>query len=391
MARPALVFVPVLAVALAADLSAQGVLPLNGSYAFASLRADVSCNGLPLGGVSSDRGTGTFLPGGTFSYSGQEDEACGGTLATRPVTEAGTYVVTKEGNLLLDLAPAMPGTDIEEFSITPDGSLFVATRLLPDPEGYLSVGVRLSAGQTNGSLAGTYALVRLELGGTASGLGGASDLGDVVFDGVGAYSGSLARRTVTPVGTTATTTMAMNGTYAVQPDGRITLAADLAGAMTADGSFFYALDADGDTKGLVLGVRRGVALTSAAISRGLWGVAISGAVPSTFPEVFTVGLIGGFTPTSNTTGTLAFGRVEIATDPTGTSSSTGSGLFGYTLSPSGSVDLTGPPGPPIPLRVDDGGKILILRDPEPAVLSIGVGIQRCPPSTTASARRARAA
>jgi len=372
MSRLALLSLPCLCAAVAA----QGVLPLTGNYAFGSLRVELNCPSFPGGGVSTDRGIATFQSGGAFSFVGTGHEVCGGAVSTAPIAEAGRYAVDKGGFVELDLNPSAPGTDTETFLLSPDGGLLVATRSELGPEAYLSVAVELSSGQSASSLNAAYFVVRLELDGTAAGVAGASALGDVVFDGAGSYSGSLSRQAVNAAGVSSTSTVPANGSYSVQPDGRLVLATNVEGAVSADGALFFAVDFDGASNALILGVRRGTGISSGAIV-GDWGAAVLAVLPSTFPELVTNVITGEFVAAAPTTGFFNFDNLEFATDPSGTSSGTYSASLNYLLSNNGDVSLTDA-FTVVPGAFGIGGDVLLLRPSEPDETSLGIGVRLCP-------------
>lgn len=360
--------------AFCSGLQAQGVLSLSGSYAFGSIRTELGCPSPPGGGAVTDRGVGSFGPLGAFSFSGTEHEVCGGVVGSRAISEAGRYRVAKNGRLDIDVNPAMPGTDVVSFHVSPDGGVFLGTRDEPEPEGALSVGVRLSSGQSNALLSGRYTLARLEVDGTVSGIAAASGLGQVTFDGTGAYAGSWMRSAVTVAGATSSAVQVLSGGYTVQPDGRLSLAASYEGAVADGGDMFFAVEFGGTSNALVVGVREGAPLGSDIA--GDWAVALLVVLPSAFAEIVTNRITGSFVPGGPVIGTFDFDNYEVQTDPSGTTAQQLSASAPYRLGAGGSLSVGGPP--PTPGAFDAGARSLVLGPSAPDEATLGIGLRLCP-------------
>ena len=130
-------------------------------------------------------------------------------------------------------------------------------------ESSLGIALPVSTQADDTLLAGTYHLLtkRLELVpepvNNVRELHTATVLGSAVFDGMGAFTFSALEAAWDPHGGRSTANVAGQGTYAVQPDGSLSIGPDTEGAVSEDGSvFFLVTRGPGMFIELILGARR---------------------------------------------------------------------------------------------------------------------------------------
>ncbi len=233
--------------------TAQGALALDGNYGFGSLSARHGSN---CGGsssftvVTSERGSLTFFPDGTYSVSATEHNVCEtGASLTAADAGFGTYAADGEGRVTLD-----GGTpDEAHLVLRPDLDAAFASGDSAEQGPLLSIAIRLSSGLDAAVLNGAYHFGRL--GFTNDGTGTRGDVwnGTMTFDGAGAVDVDFLSKSVAADGTTTVQNPAFSGGYSVAPNGLLALGG-MKGTVSSDGGVFFLVDASGQDVALFVGV-----------------------------------------------------------------------------------------------------------------------------------------
>ena len=368
--------------ALSSAASGQGAYPLSGDWRFGSIvtrQAPLTC-GTPGPGLTVEEGTLTMAPTGTFTLTATVVEICaGGTPLPGTDSDSGSYETSTNNMVVLDMDPQNPGTDTETILLRGNGLLGITSADAPSGEGRIKVAFKLSSGQSNGSLNGSYHVVRIEES-TFGGLSAASDFGVITFDGAGAWSENGWRHSVSVTGLTTDAPYSRNGVYTILPDGTLFAGNLGAGAISADGEAFFWVDSSAPDVGITVGVR---AMTPIAFStfEGEWGFAgldLQTASGPGFPIFQT--RLGTFStvPQTPATGGYAGMALELLTDPLGTSSQIAPLTGSWTLGAAGNLGLleagqtaamSGALGP--------AGTFMIARDVRAGHVGIMLGIKEC--------------
>ncbi len=226
-------------------LPAQGVLPLSGTWQICDITPETfasSCTpGAPLHAVSTD-GTVTFQVGGGWALSGTEFDVCPGSICiSSPTSESGTYQVGTDGVVTFDDDPVAPEEIGVGFLRSDASVIFFARNNEEEDEPYLSVAVAPSSGLGAASLQDEYGFVRLVLRNDASAQTLRGDEGTIAFNGSGGFTETSLQHAVAWNGpATAATQFSGNGTYAVAPDGTVTIGGGGGrGAVSPDLEFVY--------------------------------------------------------------------------------------------------------------------------------------------------------
>lgn len=321
---------------LAGAAAAQGVLPLTGQYAYGTVAGEFGSAACVSGGaaVSSEIGFLNFAADGSFTALAIAHNGCSdGSFSFTPSVSMGTYSVATDATLTLDFAPVLPGTQVAELQMRPDLS-FASGGYVSGNGGTFAIAmVRQSTGLGSSTLSGDYHVGRLRFTNGPGGVSAFDDLGTMTYDGVGAYSESVARHSVAPDGTTSDFPASSAGTYAVSGDG--TTVWDTPGddgAVTADGEVYFRVERNGPAAGLSVGVRKGSGMPASLLG-GAWGYGANGAFLGVIPGAAIFSSAHG--QASLNAGTMTYAASEKRAD------CTPFGCMQATASDSGSFSMAG--------------------------------------------------
>ena len=260
---------------LASSLAAQGILPLSGTYRFASLLTSYGNDCAPPSQTAPEFATSTGTVNlsidGRYIFSGNDYIVCpNGQVQTGTDSGSGDYFVGDDGRLTFDDDGGAPGLEPFTLFVRADASLAVSSRKVCDDSAELFVLMALSSGQSNASLNGNYGVSRLRLssaGGNHSLIG---DQGTITFNGTGTYTESGTRQTVLLRGTSTGQPYTGGDSYIVAQNGALSTGAGAWGAVTPDREVFFWVTGSGSTAELTIGVRLATTYSQRLVS-GRWG------------------------------------------------------------------------------------------------------------------------
>jgi hypothetical protein len=372
--------------ALLGPLPAQGVQPLAGTYRFVrpSFYFGGACGPGPV--VYFEEGSLTAQSNGSFNLSSTTTEICtAGSSAGTSSNSNAAYTVGSDGTVFFDFDPSNPGTQTARLFVRPDGSVMLHTPDNLTDEGTLALAVRLSSGQSNASLHGTYHVVKVQFSNGAAGISSLTELGTLTFDGAGSCSGAVTRHTVTATGATSSAALSIAGNYVVAPDGQMQFLpspASAPGAVSADGEIFFAADVSGPAFWLVVGVRMGTNHT-AADQQGPWGLSNLNVVQGTgsaLPDFSTDCSSLAIDSTGAFTGTDHWVDNMNGSPPVRTSAQVAASGSSQLLGADGRVSLqllpAGRTVPPVDGAISSDGSFLLGHTTAAAVSSLVIGLRR---------------
>lgn len=262
-------------VALQLPVAAQGVL--EGTYTFASLNfeQDAFCpNGLQW---STQWGSLSFAPDGSFTLATTERSACVGT-GSSSITGGGSGTYTSDGNggVLLDLNPADPGTDTARLVLSSDGEVLLVDRE-PDLDFQDSfgtaefvIGIRTGVALSNAALQGAYVFGQIDTAAASTQVETTARWGDFDFDGSGGWIGSVESATSLGFGSVTPPAPLAPGTYTVSGVGSLQMSDGFTiGALAPSGRVGFLLAAGPTTTSLRILLKRPTAAPNDAFV-GAW-------------------------------------------------------------------------------------------------------------------------
>ena len=250
---------------------AQGDFPLSGTYTYGAIGAEYfdACTPSVNSFVTlGERGTVAFSPAGTFTIDSTEHRACAaGGVDLVTDSRSGTYDCSLDGTLLLDFAPATPGSEVVPFQMTWERDIFV----MQDTgfgEPITLIGIRHGDGMSNADLDGAYALAAFSQEQVSGGVRSQVDWGTASFDGAGNFSATNSNREFGPAGQ-FTGSGGDSGSYSVLADGQIDIGGSgPVGMISADGSVAFVAEWSGTESSLTVLAKKGTgAPTSGALDR----------------------------------------------------------------------------------------------------------------------------
>ncbi|QDU86524.1 hypothetical protein Pla163_36750 [Planctomycetes bacterium Pla163] len=260
--------------ALSLPAAAQGVFA--GSYTFAALNYEVegSCpNGLRW---STQSGTLSFALDGTFTLASNERSACvGNGSASSSNGGSGVYSLSAAGDVVLDLDPGNPGTNIARLVLSHDRELLLFDHGPElDFEGSLGraefvIGIRGGVASTNAALQGDYVYGQIDTATGSTAIQTTARWGAFTFDGSGGWTGSVETATSLGGGAVTPPTSLTPGTYGVAANGALQMSGGYTiGALSQSGRVGFVLFTESSTTSLrVLLKRSPAASTDALVGR----------------------------------------------------------------------------------------------------------------------------
>lgn len=367
---------PLLLLAVAPSLDAQGVLQLQGDYRLLIMGGDFGVYCAPTDPiVFAEHGTCRFDSAGTFAITLSDRRVCpNGQVHQVTSQHSGQYVTRQDSRLVMNFTA---GGVLHTFPLRPDGEAFLGTRETTSDEPWANIAIRLDplGGQTVSSLQGTYHVLRTILQNEGMGLSAVSELGTMVFDGAGGYVENGVQRAVDHAGVTTTTAYNAVGAYSVAPDGSLNAGSTRDGALSNDGEFFAWVERDGQAAGLTIGLRRGVG-ANAALLEGEWGVALQETrigPTSADLEYYTYLGDAALIATSLQAGTFTANGLAVETRMAGTTGQTVAETGTFTVSGQGELTLINNNGSPhFEGATNERGTVAVLRTTGSGAASMGI-------------------
>ncbi len=347
--RICLVLLPLLSSAAAAQVG----LPLSGTYAFGEIRGGFPTACSPGYAINAEEGLLMFQSNGTFTGTGSWHRVCANGTPTDTTTNyAGSYNLGTNSLLTLDFNPSAPGTNRTITHMRPDGEVAVGSAATTARGPGFFVMVKLSSGQSNASLQGTYHWSSMVQRVAAGGLASECELGTIAFSGTGSLTSTVNRHEVAANGNTNNFPSGGNKTYTVNPNGTLTGAGPVQGALSASGDFVFIVDRVGTAVELGVGMRRGSSY-AASMLNGTFGYAryfdTLGSTPNHPVFAEEVGTYA-FNATAAMTASAAWTGATLAVNPSGSFTGGVATSGTVTLNPDGTFSLLEagavPPGEP---------------------------------------------
>lgn len=346
------------ALAATSPATALGSEMLVGSYTYGWMGSDLgTACGLPGPAVLTRvrLGTATFEADGRVLLWFDERTYCpGGGSEEASTSIDATYALDQDGQLVVDLDPAQPGTVTWTFLMSWDRD--IGTLALDEERdgGYPAIGVllRKGTGLASTALLGDHTIVRVRETQVAGGIEMRGSFGTISFLPGDQYTQDVVHRTIDPYGSSAVSEV-KSGPYALAPDGTLTLNdGTQVGAVTPDGSFgLLVLEA---TFGSMFSVFARIPTAEPTLFAldDQWWMATYGATREEAPFAEVVPRAeSGVLAFEARSGRALVGQSEVWADMLGGGARGGFTFLALTPRVMGSYELGAPGDPPLPLRL----------------------------------------